>query len=83
MWLLRSRIWIQSWLSCWRGPRGAPAQLTASQSLCIALVARHLRGLGEEDWGLERSFGHEEEELSCGTRSFCRLMRSSCDVCVG
>lgn len=22
MWLLRSRIWIQSWLSCWRGAPG-------------------------------------------------------------
>lgn len=28
---------------------------------------QHLRGLGEEDWGLKRSFGFGEKELSCGT----------------
>lgn len=37
MLLLRSRIWIQSWLSCWQGAQEAPAQLTVGQSLCIAL----------------------------------------------
>lgn len=57
MWLLRSRIWIQSWLSCWRGARGAPARLMASQGLCIAVVGWHLRVLGEEDWGLKHSLG--------------------------
>lgn len=57
MWLLRSGIWIQSWLSCWRGARGAPAQLMASQGLCFALLGRHLRDLGEEDRGLKHSLG--------------------------
>lgn len=49
MWLLRSRIWIQSWLSCWRGaPGGSSTAHGLSQGLCIALVGWHLRGLGEE-----------------------------------
>lgn len=43
--LLGSGIWIQSWLSCWQGGRGAPAQLVAAQNFCIALVGWHLQGL--------------------------------------
>lgn len=49
--LLRSRIWIQNWLSCWRGARGAPAQLVVGQSLCIALMGCYLQGLHDGGQG--------------------------------
>lgn len=53
---------MQSWPSCRRGARGAPAQLVVGQSLCIASAGRHPRGL--EEWG-----GSGFEAFSWGERA--------------
>lgn len=75
--LLRSGIWTQSWLSCQRGARGAPVQLVAGQSLCIALVGRPLRGPGEGGRDLKRHLGLGAEESSHRARTLHKLTCSS------
>lgn len=45
------------------GALGAPAQLVAGQSLCIASVGWHLRGLDEGGWDLKHRLGLGEKEL--------------------
>ena len=75
--LLRSGIWIQSWPSCWRGARGAPVQFVVGQSLCIALVRWHLRGLDQGGRDLKHYLGLGEKELSREARTLHRLIRLS------